>query len=214
MKELFSTIILKDFKLKALSLALAVMLWFTVSSVGESRMSVAARVSLNSLPRDYIVTKVETEEVLVTLQGPVSILKGIRTRDVKVDVDLSDSREGRYTLNLKSGNVKIPKGVALEEIRPDYIDVTVDRTVEKRLKVDVKVDPKWSATYRVKTWYPAYVMVDGSRASLERREHVDTLAVDGDFRAVEEEVYVPLDLKGSVVRKVRPDRVRVVLGKN
>jgi len=66
----------------------------------------------------------------------------------------------------------------------------------------------------VKSWYPRYVVAEGSRESLEKRDTVDTIPVDGSFGAEEEEQDVTLDTKDMLVRKLRPETVRVIVKKN
>ena len=100
--------IFKDFKLKILSLMLALMLWFAVAYMGESRMSLSVRVSAENLGKDFLVSKMEPDEVLVTINGPVSILKSIRARDVKIPLDLANVKGGRQIYNLQRDSVVAP----------------------------------------------------------------------------------------------------------
>ncbi len=212
--ELIKKYILKDVKLKILSLVLAAMLWLAVSYMGESRMSISVRVSPENLNRDFIVTKMEPDEVLVTINGPVSILKSIRGRDVKAPLDLSEVREGRQVYNLQYNNIYTPKGVKVEEVKPDSVVVETDGTLEKRLRTVVKLDKKWTGMYSIKSWYPHYVNVEGSRDSLKKRDFIETLPVDGNFLSDEETVDIPLDMRDITARKISPDTVRVVLRRN
>ena len=207
----FRKYILNDFKLKILSIMLAAMLWFAVSYMGESRMSISVRVSTENLGRDFIVSKMDPDEVLITVNGPVSILKDIRTRDVKVALDLSKVNEGRPVYNLQKDNVSVPKGIKVEEVKPDYIVVEIDRIVTKRLKTIVKLDKKWKGMYSIKSWDPRYVDVEGSGNSLKNRDYIETLPVDGSFLSNEEKVDVALDVKEIAVRKIKPDTVQVIL---
>jgi hypothetical protein len=212
--ELIRKHILRDWKLKGLSLVLAVMLWFAVSHVGESKMSVSVRVLPQNLGQEFMITNMDADDVLVTINGPVSILKNLRPRDVKARVNLADAKAGRYTINIRKADIVVPKGVRVETVKPENLVVEIERAIEKHLRVVVKLDPKWVHTYRVKSWYPRYVVVEGSRQSLEKRDSVDTVVVDGDFVAGEEEEDVTLDTKDMVVRKLRPESVRVLLTKN
>ncbi|OPY77428.1 MAG: YbbR-like protein [Syntrophorhabdus sp. PtaU1.Bin153] len=212
--ELIRKYILRDWKLKGLSLILAVMLWFAVSHVGESKMSVSVRVLPQNLAKDFMIVNIDADDVLVTINGPVSILKNLRPRDVKVRADLADAKAGRYTINIRKADIVVPKGVRVETVKPENLVVEIERAIEKHLKVVVKLNPKWVGTYRVKSWYPRYVVVEGSKQSLEKKDSVDTVPVDGDFMAGEEEQDVTLDTKDMLVRKLRPESVRVILTKN
>jgi YbbR domain-containing protein len=203
--------ILKDFKLKILSLMLALMLWFAVAYMGESRMSLSVRVSAENLGKNFLVIKMEPDEVLVTISGPVSILKSIRARDVKIPLDLANVKGGRQVYNLQRDSVVAPKGIKVEEVKPDYVVIETDAIMEKRLKTIVKLDKKWMGMYVVKSWTPRYVIVEGSRDALKGIDSIATLPVDGSFLSEEEEVNVGLDIKDLAVRKLMPDDIWVIL---
>jgi YbbR domain-containing protein len=203
--------ILNDFKLKILSLVLALMLWVAVAYMGESRMSIAVRVSAENLGRNLIISKMDPDEVLVTLDGPISILKNIRSRDVRIPLDLANVKEGRQVFSLNKDNVFRPEGLRVDAIKPDYVVIETDSIMEKRLKTVVKLDKKWMSMYAVKSWAPRYVTVEGSRDALKGRDSIVTLPVDGGFLSEEEEVDVGLDTKDMVVRRIVPDNIKVIL---
>jgi len=203
--------ILNDLKLKILSVALALMIWFAVAYMGESRMSIAVRISAENLGRNLIISKMDPDEVLVTMGGPISVLKGIRARDVRIPLDLKNVKEGRQVFNLNKDNVFRPEGLKVDAIKPDYVVLETDGVVEKKLKTVVKLDKKWMGMYVVKSWEPRYVTVEGSRDTLRDKTSIVTLPVDGNFLSEQEEADVGLDTKDMVIRKVAPDYIRIIL---
>ena len=203
--------ILKDYKLKALSLVLAAMLWVAISYIGESKMTVSVPVAMENLRKDFIAEKTETDSVLVTIGGPISILKNLRARDIRVSVDLSGAKKGAQVFALAKDNVTVPKGVKVEEVKPDYLAIEIDKAVEKRLKVVVKLDERWVGIYGVKSWYPQYVVAEGAEDELRDREYIETMPVNGDFKNKEEDFDVPLAVKGISLRKIKPETIRVRL---
>jgi YbbR domain-containing protein len=203
--------ILKDFKLKALSLILAAMLWFAISNIGESKMTISVPVVAENMGKELTIEKMGADAVLVTINGPISILKNLRARDIRVTVNLSGMKEGTHVFSLAKNNVTAPKGIKVEEVRPDYIAVSMDRTVEKRLKVVVILDENWVKTYAIKSWYPQYVKVEGPAAVLKDKDVIETLPVNGAFRRKEEEVDILLASKGMGITKMKPETVKVRL---
>jgi len=201
MISIITRYLLKDFKLKALSIVLATMLWLAVSYVGVSRMSISVRVSADNLNKDLIISKMDTEEVLLTLNGPVSILKDIRARDVGISLDLTKAKEGRHIYDLQKDNIRAPKGIQVEELKPDYVIVEIDNIIEKRLKTIVKLDRKWSSMYSVRSWAPHYIYVEGSENSLKNIHSIETVSVDGNFISEEEIIEVPLNSKELTLKK-------------
>lgn len=203
--------ILNDWKLKGLSLVLAVMLWFAISYVGESKLSVSVPVLPANLERDFMIKSMDADDVLVMISGPVSALKNLRPKDVKVPLDVGELKNGRHIVNIRKTDIVVPKGIEVEAVKPDYVIIEIERTLEKRLKTVVKLDNKWRTLYSVKSWYPQYVTVEGPKVSIEKIESIETIPIDGNFMAVEEELDVALDTKGLLIRKLRPETVRVII---
>jgi YbbR domain-containing protein len=206
--------IINDWKLKGLSLVLAVMLWFAISHVGESKLSVSVPILPANLEKDFMIKSMDNEDVLVTISGPVSVLKNLRPKDVKVPLDLGELKNGRHIVNIQKTDIVVPKGVEVEAVKPGYVVIEIEKTLEKRLKTVVKLDNKWKALYSVKSWYPQYVTVEGPKVSIEKIEAIDTVPIDGNFMALEEELDVALDTKGLLIRKVRPETIRVIIRKH
>jgi YbbR domain-containing protein len=212
--EFWQRYVLKNMKLKVFAIGIAALLWLSVSYIGESKMGISVRVSQSNLARGLMIVKLEPDYVLVTLSGPVSVLKNISARDVSVSIDLAGVPKGTHVLPLPKENVKVNKGVKVEEVKPDNIVVDVDAVVEKRLRVGVKLDRKWVDAYRVRSVVPSTVVVEGPSKSLRDRTVVMTLTVEGPFTRDEEAADVAIDTKDLAARSIRPDTVRVMLKKN
>jgi YbbR domain-containing protein len=211
MMEFIRKYIINNYKLKGLSVFLAAMLWFAISNIGESSLTVSVPLLTKNLGKDFMMKKMEADAVLVTINGPISILKNLRARDIRLVVNLSSAKEGAYVFTLHKGDVTVPKGIKVETIKPDYTAIEIDKVVEKRLRSVVKLDDRWVGIYSVKEWYPRQVAVEGAQDSLSDKNVIETIPVDGPFVNREEEIDVPLDTRGMIVRKVRPETVRVYL---
>ncbi|MCX8111526.1 MAG: CdaR family protein [Syntrophorhabdaceae bacterium] len=207
----FISYITKDIKLKILSVILAVLFWFAVSYTGDTKMNISIPISLINLAKQYIVKNIDPDSVLLSISGPVSIMKNLRARDIKIVIDLSEAKEGRHTINLSRENIILPNGIKPEDMKPDYITLEIDDIIEKRLKTVVRLDKKWSGIYKVKSWSPQYITIEGSRESLKDRDTIETNIIDSNFLSDEEEVDVGLDTRGLIIKKIRPEIVRVIL---
>jgi len=208
---MFRKYVLNRIRLKAMALVLAVMLWFSMTYLGESKMIFSVPISFEHLGRAMMVREADTRDVLVTLNGPLSVLKNLTPHDISVALDLSRSNEGRQILMIRKADVFVPTSVKIESIRPDYVVVGIDKIVEKSLPTVVKLDRKWADIYQVASWYPKEAIVEGPKELLDRTEVVETLPVDGDFKRRQETLDVPLNIKPLEARKIRPETARVVL---
>jgi len=203
--------VLYQFRLKAMALVLALMLWFSMTYLGESKMVFSVPVSFEHLNKAMVVREVDSRDVLVTLDGPLSVLKNLTPHDINVALDLSRSKEGRQIFTIKKDDVFVPSSVKIESIKPDYVVLGIDKIVEKELPTVVKLDGKWANTYQVASWSPRTVKVEGSRELLGRLDAIETLPVDGAFKRSQETLDVPLNTKPLEGGNIRPGTVRVVL---
>ncbi len=127
-------LIFHDFLLKLFSLALAVLIWFTITEV-QKEASPLPRLTLNSevrtfsnLPvvvmsaaQDVRSFKVYPSEVEVTVQGDAKILKTLTSKDIRVIVDLTGV-EGSGGLR-KRIEVSTPSGVTHVRVEPQEVEV-------------------------------------------------------------------------------------------
>ncbi len=203
--------LLYEIRLKALALVLALMLWFSMTYVGESKMGFLVPVTFENLGRGIIMRETDTRNVMITVNGPLSVLKNLKPDDIKVSLNLSRAREGRQILTIRKGDVIVPSGLKVEDARPDYVVVELDKIVDKRLPVVVKLDKRWAKTYEVASWFPTYAEVEGPRELLEKGAVVETLLVNGNFTRQQEILEIPLNATSLEARRVDPATVRVVL---
>jgi hypothetical protein len=203
--------LLRDFRLKIIALMLSLILWFSMTYMGESKMGFLVPVSFGELAKGMMVRNTDTKELMVTVNGPLSMLKNLKSGEIRVSLNLSRAREGRHVLSIRKGDVIVPGGVRVEGTNPDYVVVDIDKTVEKYLRAVVELDHKWAGRYEVVSCRPAYVRVEGPREVLEKRVDLETLPVNGYFTRQQETLEAPLNIRSLEAVRVTPDTVRVVL---
>jgi len=203
--------LLNEIRLKILAVVLASMLWFSMTYMGESKIAYSVPIVLQNLNKAMVVKEVDTRDVLITLNGPLSLLKNLRPEDIKVGLDLSKAREGRQIFSIRKGDVLLPSGMKIENLKPDYVVLEIDKIMEKQLRTVVKLGHRWAGIYRVVSWHPQYVTLEGPEESFAGKGPVETIPVDGDFTRNQEILDAPLDIKTFLPGRVKPDIVRVVL---
>jgi YbbR domain-containing protein len=126
--------VLHDFLLKLFSLALAVLIWFTITEI-QKESSPLPHLTMNSdvktfsnLPvvvmsaaQDVRSFKVNPSAVEVTVQGDAKILKNLSSKDIRVIVDLTGV-EGTGGLR-KRIEVSTPSGVTHVRVEPEEVEV-------------------------------------------------------------------------------------------
>lgn len=119
--------IVKDFWLKLFSLAVAVLIWVTISiaiqqeNAGNSRTFADLPVLVVSSTADVHEFKVQPGRVEVEVRGPPSVLSKLTEKDVRVTVDLTDVEPAQSPR--KRVDVSTPPGVALVRVFPADVGV-------------------------------------------------------------------------------------------
>ena len=127
-------LVLHDFLLKLFSMALAVLIWFTVTEI-QKEASPLPHLTMNSdvktfsnLPvvvmsaaQDVRSFKVNPSAVEVTVQGDAKILKNLSSKDIRVIVDLTGV-EGTGGLR-KRIEVSTPSGVTHVRVEPEEVEI-------------------------------------------------------------------------------------------
>jgi YbbR domain-containing protein len=131
-------LVAKDFWLKLLSLALAILIWLTVRSIsGESTTS--PWLALIGRPADETVMMVPVHvpsgttlkfsavpaEVQVTLRGDPQLLKTLTRQNIHAEVDLTGIEAANGLV--RPVEVILPKGIFYTRVEPDEVEVQVSR---------------------------------------------------------------------------------------
>ena len=127
----------RDFWLKLFSVALAVLVWFTISSAIRQSGSSTAPLALgppvartfSDLPivvlssaRLVSSCRIQPETVAVTVEGAPQIVQGLQNSDIRVVVDLTGIETARDLR--KRVEVAAPAGVAQVKVVPEQVQVT------------------------------------------------------------------------------------------
>lgn len=75
--------------------------------------------------------------VTLDISGFSARLKSIKKEDVWVTIDLKNTHIGKNNCLISEENVSLPPGVSLKNIRPPYIEVTIDKAVERSIPIQV-----------------------------------------------------------------------------
>ena len=120
-------LVLEDFWLKLFSLALAILIWFTVTFVSQkdthtdTRVVVDLPVGVLSSVEDVHNFKVSPEQVRVTVRGDVEVVQKLQSGDILAFVNLTGIAAG-HELS-KPVQVSVTAGVAILRVVPDHVQV-------------------------------------------------------------------------------------------
>jgi YbbR domain-containing protein len=208
-------IVRKNFALKLLSVALAVVGWAYFRVAGnpgfglQQSTQLSVPLSAVNLPLGYVAQYTDREAVVT-----VSTKRGepaIKADDVKAVLDLSNKQPGVYTIPV----TLVAPEVVVQSLSPASVPLTIERVEERSFPITVHYVGAQPAGIVVSNAVvlPGAVLVRAPTSLLARISavHAD-VAIPGEPKAVDEMVRpIPVDTKGAELTalSVAPNLVRV-----
>lgn len=204
--------IVRHWRWKAISLAMAVLLW--LATAGEPELSTALTVPVHyqNSPRDLDISSSMIDRVRLEVNGPQSKLSQSNMADAAVIVDLSDvKRPGDRTFPLDGAKITLPSGVQVERIMPPQVSLRFEKRMVREIAVQVRVATQPPAGYEVVSLVvqPPKVTVEGPESRVEDITVAETDALDLSAVTGREEIPAHASLEDPQVRFVGSSRVLV-----
>jgi YbbR domain-containing protein len=199
----------RNLGLKFAALALAALLWFTISGQRVER-SVSVPILYRNLPEGMLITGDRFHEVSVHLRGGYTQLAEMSRDTVNVVVDLADAKPGQRVVTLRTDQVRAPFGVEVTQIDPASITVVIERASTAALLVEPRVEGQPAAGFVRTTTVvePPTVAIAGpvSRLALMRSVGTEPISIEGARSSVTRTVNITLadpELRLTGTRSVR-----------
>lgn len=208
MRRLF----LENIFLKTAALFLAVLLWFFVSSRGQTETAMTVPIEYANVPEGIEIFRHGARTATIVIRGHETRLKGIRHGDVRVLLDVGKAREGEAVLQIRHDDVKLPRTATVAKVEPASVRLVFESTLRREVAVRPSVAGSPAPGYRVRAVEvsPEKVLIEGAQSEVRRvnslkTEPVDITGADEDIRQSAE-----LDLAGRNIR-TRIDEVNVAV---
>jgi YbbR domain-containing protein len=180
--------------LKALSLAIAVILWYGVSRDSVVERSIRVPVEFQNIPEGLQIVGDAPGSVDVRVRGASSLLSRIETGDVVAVLDMQTARPGQRMFHVITDEVRVPVGIEIAQVNPPTITVQFERAGSRLVPVVPMVEGKPAQGFVVEgvTSDPDGVEVVGPESRLRVLEHATTepVSVANATRPVSDRVTV------------------------
>lgn len=199
--------------LRALSLAIAIALWFVLSyEQRETRSEKIMEAGVTYMRPDGVVILDPVQRVEVILSGPQDAVNRVSPQDVGVQVDLRQAQAGAVNVNLSADDVRLPPGLRVDRIRPNSLRLTLDPQITRLLPVEPQLvgEPAAGAFVGEVVSLPPEVSVTGPESQLVTLDSVQTAPVSLDGHAISFDEVVAVVLPDILaVSEIEPPRVTV-----
>jgi len=175
----------RNLKLKLLSLAIAMLLWWTVAREPEAQMLMRVPIEFYHVPKDLQFSSETEPQAQIRVRGPVHVLRDLAQADVHPVIDLSNATAGEQTYPIRSNSIHLPKGAEIEQIIPAQLRLSFDRPLQRTVPVRARITGTLVSGFRI-----AAIMVEP-----------ESVQIDGPSRRVkiiESALTDPLDATGVI----------------
>jgi YbbR domain-containing protein len=180
-------IIVEDWNLKLLALAITLGLWFGVTGQRAPATIRMRGVPLNfQLPANMEISNDPRGEVEVTLTGSKRDLDGLNVRDLVANVDVSNMRPGERVVQLIPERVvkmELPEGVRIDDIEPNTVPLRLEPRVEREVEVEARLEGNLPEGYELRAVNitPHKVLVRGPASHINELQKAltETIPLEG-----------------------------------
>jgi len=203
-----------DLPWKAVSLAVAVILWIIVASEPELSTFISVPVQYKDLPEGLEINSDLIESVYLELRGPSGELRGgSEARHYAVVLDMSGVHPGERTFSIDDRQVRLARGIRLVRAIPSQIRFEFERRAYDDVPVHVRFanaagTPEQAAHVGVE---PPSLRIVGPESRVNRVRFVETDPIDVAGLTGSREFRVNCFLDDPHIRFAVPSQVKVTV---
>jgi YbbR domain-containing protein len=174
--------LVRDWKLKLVSLLLALGLWLLLvpSEKISSEKALTIPLETRNVPAGLEVVEQQTSSIDVTIRAPNRLLAEIGPSGLVARLDLERATVLQQEYPLDKSMIAVPPGAEVVKIAPNKVTIRLERTGEASLDVHPTLRGKPAPGFRIARTEiePASVLVRGPEGRLRAKEAATTAPVD------------------------------------
>ena len=210
--------IFHNFGLKIFSLAMATLLWATVTHDRITEVALNSPIEVGGIPDKLEVSSESIPQTQIRLRGPRRLLDGLRPSDVRVHIDLTNVQPGERTFQLNASNVIAPYGVRVLQVVPAEVHLRFDWRKTRVVPVQPRVLGRLASGLSIRdvTADPSEVTISGPAKRVDAVDAATTDPVDATGLISRHAFVTNAYVSDPMVQVLTPQpvRVTVVVGKS
>ncbi len=198
--------------LKISAVLISVLLWFFVTSRGQSEMSLQVPMEFKDVPVGLGIVSASAKSATVTVKGQERIMKNIRPGDIRVFVDLGKAKKGEGDFYINKDDVKLPYAMTVMNVDPSTVRVKMDETVSKTVAVTPVLigAPKKGYEIRAVEVVPKSILIQGLKSEVRKVAEIKTEVMDISGMDATTTQELNVDAGGANI-KIEKDKVTVTV---
>jgi YbbR domain-containing protein len=207
--------LVENLGLKIAAILLSIVLWFFVTSRGQSEMSIDVPLEFVNVPPGLELVNHATKTVNLNIKGQDRFIKNVSASNVRVSLDLSKAKRGEGTYYIDRADIKLPRSITVTNINPPSVRVATEETASKSVTVVPVIvgEPQKGFYLKSAEVSPDTIVIEGVRSEIAKVSALKTepLDITGFNETVTQNLRI--DTAGRNIRTNIPDvRVRVEIG--
>jgi YbbR domain-containing protein len=180
MLDFVRQLLTRHFGLKVLSLAVAMLLWWTVAREPEGQVLMSVPIEFYQVPKDLQFSSEIAPHVQIRVRGPARVLRELTQLDIHPVIDLSGAAQGERTYPIRASSIHMPKDAHIEQIIPAQLRLSFDRPQQRLVPVRARITGTLVSGFRIvaATVVPPTVQVDGPSLRVGLIENAFTDPID------------------------------------
>ena len=213
LNDFFSKIHFKEWALKALSLCLAVFLWYFVVGEDQVDINISVPIEALNLPADLVISNQYKKDIEASIRGPRSIIQELRKQNITRPVDLSKAVPGTLVIKNEADSIHFPNGITVLRLQPANTTLLIDKLVQKNLPIHPVIEGEPMAGYELMgvKLRPDKLVVSGPKNILDAHPALKTYVINLDGLARSTTLQVQLNLSPEMLRLIGETVVSVEL---
>lgn len=173
-------LIFENAGLKISAVVVALLLWFFVTSSGQSEMSIEVTPEFKNIPAGLGLVNNNAKTIVVTIRGQEKLIKSVRPSDVRISVDMERAKKGEGVYYINKDEIKLPYAMKVTTLLPSSLKVKLDERITRSLRVEPLITGSPERGYRVKSVIvePPNIVVQGLKSEVRKISLLRTEPVD------------------------------------
>jgi YbbR domain-containing protein len=205
----------ENWGLKLISIGLSLMLWFYVTSKGETEVTLTVPLELRNIPQNMAVVGPVASALEVRVQGQERVLRDITTgKKVVGIVDLSMTREGENVVRLSPDDISRPPEVVVTHMSLSEVKVRLEPLVQKTFRLKPIIHGIPATGYRLVNIIitPPKITVEGPSNVIRTLDSLQTMPIDIQGATESMSLEPKIDYQGQSVRLIEKNvEVRIII---
>jgi YbbR domain-containing protein len=121
--------------IKALALAIATVLWFTVAGEHVVERSLRVPLEFRNIPQAFEIVGNAPDSVDVRLRGSSAVLSRVQPGEIMAVLDLSTARTGSRLFHIRADEVRAPFGIEVAQVVPATLALELERSARRTVPI-------------------------------------------------------------------------------